>query len=303
MFLFPQTAEAHVRYIADDATVEKLSGLDFSYLFEALSDSKNLTIIIISIVSVLVLVWLLPKIGFLRRKFSFIDAHADSYASLVPWMARLSLGIALIGAGTGGYLINPVVEIALYSQIQIILGFMLLAGFLSVFLAPLVIYLFIFAFLQDWYLLGALDVLVLALLLFIYDSRRPGIDDIIGIPDIKIKFLHHYVPKIVRVGTGISLTFLAVYEKLLNPHLSAFVVETTNLTNVIPVSPSMWVLSAGSIEAILGIFLILGIRTRLVSVITFIVLALSFFYFKEDVTSHITLFGVMSILFILGDKR
>lgn len=303
MFLFPHIAQAHVRYIADDATVEKLSGLDFSYLLNALSDSKNLTIIAISVVSVLVLVWLLPKIGFLRKKLSFIDAHADSYTNLVPWIARLSLGIALIGAGTSGYLINPVVEMALYSQIQIVLGFMFLAGFLSLFLAPLVIYLFVVAFIQDWYLLGALDVLVLAVLLFIQDSRRPGIDDIIGIPDIKIKSLQRYIPAIVRIGTGISLTFLAVYEKLLNPHLSAFVVETTNLTNVIPVSPSMWVLSAGSVEAVLGIFLILGIRTRLVSVVTFIVLALSFFYFKEDVTSHITLFGVMSILFILGNKR
>lgn len=303
MFLFPQIAEAHVRYIADDATVENLSGLDFSYLGSALQDSKNLTIIGASVVLVVLLVWLLPKIGFLRKRFSFIEQRAEGYINLIPWMARLSLGIALIGAGTSGYLINPVVETLMYSQVQIILGFLLLAGFASLFLAPIVIYLFCLAFLKDWYLVGALDVLMLAILLFVYDSRRPGVDDIFGIPDIQIKALHRFVPKLVRIGTGVGLLFLAVYEKLLNPHLSAFVVEATNLTSVIPVSPSMWVLSAGAIEALLGILLIVGYRTRLVSVVTFIVLAFSFFYFKEDVTSHITLFGVMSILFVLGNRR
>jgi uncharacterized membrane protein YphA (DoxX/SURF4 family) len=303
MFLFPRIAEAHVRYIADDATVENLSGLDFSYLFSALSDPKNLTIIGVSIAVLVLLVLLLPKIGFLRRKLSFINAHAESYHSLVPWMARLSLGIGLIGAGTAGYLINPVVETLVYSQVQIIAGFLLMAGFLNVLVVPFVIYLFVVAFLQDWYLIGALDVLALLLLLFVYDARRPGIDEILGIPDIAIAKLRSWVPRMLQIGTGTSLLFLAVYEKLLNPHLSAFVVEATNLTSVIPVSPSMWVLSAGSIEAILGLLLIIGFRVRLVSVITFIVLALSFFYFKEDVTSHITLFGVMSIIFILGNKK
>jgi len=303
MFLFPNIAEAHVRYIADEATVDSLSGLDFSFLLSALQNPLNVKIISITAVAVFCLVWLIPKIGFLRRKLAFIDSHASSYKDLVPWMARLSLGIALIGAGTSGYLINPVVQTIDFSQIQIIAGFMLLAGFLNVLVVPVVVYLFVVALLRDWYLVGALDVLVLALILFINDSRRPGVDDIIGIPDIKISKWKKYIPIIARVGTGFGLLFLALYEKILNPHLSAFVVEATELTSVVPVSPEMWVLSAGVIEVILGVFLIVGYRVRLVSVITFFVLASSFFYFKEDVSSHITLFGITSILFILGKKH
>lgn len=303
MFLFPRTAQAHVRYITDDATVEKLSGLDFSYLASALKDPKNLTIMAVSLATVIFLVLILPKVGFIRKKLRNIDAHAEDYKNLVPWMARLSLGIGLIGAGISGYLINPVVQNLQYADLQVIAGFMLMAGFLSFATAPVVLFLFVTAFLQDWYLIGALDVLMLALALLVTDSRRPGFDDVVGIPDFQIKKLKKYLPWIVRVGTGTSLVFLAMYEKILNPHLSAFVVEATNLTQVIPVSSSMWVLSAGLVEALLGILLIAGVRVRLVSVVTFVVLALSFFYFKEDVTSHITLFGVMSIVFILGGSK
>jgi len=303
MFLFAKTAQAHVRYIADDATVETLKGLDFSYLFEALKNPTNLTILGISIALIIFLVLLIPKVGFIAKKLRKIDSHASNYKDLVPWMARLSLGIGLIGAGTAGYLINPVVADTAYSQVQIVVGFMLMSGFLS-FLTPfIVIFLFGIAFLQDWYLVGALDVLVLAIILIITDSRKPGFDDVLGIPDIKIKAWKKYLPTITRIGAGAGLLFLAVYEKLLNPRLSGFVVEATNLHDVIPVSTQMWVLSAGAVEALLGILLIIGFRVRLVSVVTFVVLALSFFYFKEDVTSHITLFGIMSILFIYGNTK
>ena len=60
----------------------------------------------------------------------------------------------------------------------------------------------------------------------------------------------------------------------------------------------MWVLSTGIIEFIIGLTLVLGAYTRLASAIAFAVLSLSFFYFGEDVASHITLFGILSVLFI-----
>lgn len=42
----------------------------------------------------------------------------------------------------------------------------------------------------------------------------------------------------------------------------------------------------------------LGLFTRVSAGIAFIVLSLSFFYFGEDVSSHITLFGILSVLFV-----
>jgi len=91
---------------------------------------------------------------------------------------------------------------------------------------------------------------------------------------------------------------LAVYEKILNPHISELIVNDFGLQNVFPVSVSMWVFSTGVIEFIIGFALFIGFYTRASATIAFAVLSLSFFYFGEDVSSHITLFGILSVLFV-----
>ena len=62
----------------------------------------------------------------------------------------------------------------------------------------------------------------------------------------------------------------------------------------------MWVLGAGLVELLVGFFLVIGFYTRLVAVIAFLVLSLSFFFFKEAVFSHVTLFGILSLILING---
>ena len=108
-----------------------------------------------------------------------------------------------------------------------------------------------------------------------------------------------YVP-ILSISIGLALTFLEVYEKILNPHASELVVAKYNLTSAIAVSPEMWVFSVGVIELVVGLFLLIGFKTRLTSAIAFAVLVVTFFYFKEDIFSHVTLFGSLSVLFITG---
>ena len=86
----------------------------------------------------------------------------------------------------------------------------------------------------------------------------------------------------------------------MNPHASELVVQKYNLTSAIAVSPEMWVFSVGIIELVVGLFLLIGFKTRLTSAIAFAVLVVTFFYFKEDIFSHVTLFGSLSVLFITG---
>jgi uncharacterized membrane protein YphA (DoxX/SURF4 family) len=76
------------------------------------------------------------------------------------------------------------------------------------------------------------------------------------------------------------------------------VINQYRLTEILPVSVPMWVFSTGAIELAIGIFLVLGLYTRVVSIIAIFVLSLTFFYFNESVYSHITLFGTLSILAI-----
>jgi len=158
--------------------------------------------------------------------------------------------------------------------------------------------------LRDSYLIGNLELFAAAIALLILANPWPGIDHIIGIPfPGPQRKWHHLVPLILRIGLGSAMIYLAVYEKILNPHLSAQVVAQFRLDQVIPVQTAMWVLSAGIIEAVLGLLIITGFYTRVVVAIAFVVLSMSFFYFGEAVYSHITLFGIMSVLFATGNGR
>jgi uncharacterized membrane protein YphA (DoxX/SURF4 family) len=84
------------------------------------------------------------------------------------------------------------------------------------------------------------------------------------------------------------------------PHVSELVVQKFALTQYIPVSAAMWVFAVGMIELVVGVLLLIGFQVRLVSIITFTILIVTFFFFKEDVYSHVTLFGTLSVLMITG---
>jgi uncharacterized membrane protein YphA (DoxX/SURF4 family) len=174
-------------------------------------------------------------------------------------------------------------------------------GFL---LAPalwVVIGLFLSALFREPYLVGNAEFLASALALVVLGVRRPGADDILGIPfSAPLSHFKKYVPFILRVGIGGAMLFLAIYEKFLNPQTSAMVVVKAHLENVLPVSQNLWVLGAGLVEALVGLALLIGFETRIAAAVAFVVLSLSFFYFGEDVYSHITLFSVLSALFTFG---
>ena len=299
----PQQLFAHVRYIASDDDVAKYGGIDFAALLEPLTQPVNIFLIVVTCIIILALYWLLNHNRIFHKWSDHMAKVGESYKVFVPWMARLALGIALLGAGTSNYLISPVLTNGgeMFSFIQILLGFFLMAGILVGPTAVATLLLFIFALTQDSYLLGSFDILALILSILVVDSRLPGVDDIVGIPDFThIAALRAHLPLILRSGVGIAMAYLAIYEKILNPHLSSFVVEVTNLVNVIPVSSAMWTLSAGIIELAIGLTLIAGFKTRLTSVVAIIVLSMSFFYFGESVISHVTLFGILAIVFVMG---
>lgn len=302
--LFFKKAEAHVLYIADDQAVSAYSGLEPDILSEPLRDPTNIFLIIGTLIIIAMLVLVVSHSAKIKKFLNNIEKKAFSYKNLVAWMMRLSLGIGFIGSGISGWLISPVLhEFYAFSLIQIIIGFFLLSGFLTTIASVCAIVLYFVALGFNSYMLGSLDVLAMSLSMIILDPRKPGLDDILSIPAVTFDKLKSLVPKILRFGIGGSLVYLSVFEKFFNPALSRYVVDITGLTEVINVSSEMWVLSAGAIEFILGVLLILGYKTRLVSAITFFVLSMSFFYFGEDVTSHITLFGILSVIFVLGNTK
>lgn len=298
-------AEAHVRYLMDEETAEEFSGTNFEFLLNAIRDPKNIALMLWTIAFAVVVIVAFSRIKFLKKKVKSITDKADSYLVFTPWMLRLSLGIALIGSGTAFNLISP----ALYgydafSTIQILLGFLIMAGLFVIPATIIAIGVFAYALFQDFYILGNLDFLAVAVALLVLDNERPGLDDLLDMPKISpFSRFKKYVPLILRFGIGGAMIFLALYEKIFNPNLSELIVIGFDLQSIVPVSVEMWVLSTGIIELLIGLALLLGLFTRITSSIAFVVLSLSFFYFGEDVSSHITLFGILSVLFVTGGGK
>lgn len=303
IFFAPFLASAHVGYVIDHEEFVRHQGTDMPFLLSGFEEApKAATVAAIVSLAVLLLILFFrsrPKIKiFLDR----CRERVSSYGDLLEWIARLSLGIALIGAGTAGAFISPVLSgSASLALLEILVGFMLLLGFLLTPAYITAVIIFFVGAVTSPYLFGNLDFLALVVSAFALSNARPGLDDILGIGAWNMGGrIKHLVPLMLRIGLGSAFVFLAVYEKLLNPHDSELVVQTYNLMQVIPVPASLWVLGAGLIELVLGILLVLGLEVRLVSIISFIVISLSFFYFKESVYSHVTLFGALSMLIVTG---
>lgn len=303
--LTPLVVGAHVGYVIEGSLEGTNVENNIGFLLGPLSQASNLIIILITIVIVGFLFLIYEKSDSLKEYLVRVGNRAGSYKDLLPWMLRLSLGIALLGAGTSGVLISPALEATpLFSLIQVVLGFFLLSGFLTGLAATGAAFLYLTALFSDAYILGNLDFFGIAVALVFFASSRPGIDDIFGIPFLPRSLkMQTWAPVVARISIGLAMTYLAIYEKFLNPEISALVVEKFNMTTAIPVSPAMWVLSAGLVELVVGLLLIFGWRPRLVSAVAFLVLTASFFFFKEAVYSHITLFGTLSVIFASGGKK
>ena len=99
-FLYIPNVLAHVGYVIPEDAIRESSGRDFDFLFSDLKETSNIWLIIATLIAV-VLVWTaFKKVKWLAREAKRIKEKSESYRDLIPWIARLSLGIALIGAGT-----------------------------------------------------------------------------------------------------------------------------------------------------------------------------------------------------------
>lgn len=301
IFFFAHTANAHVGYVVSSTTTQHTMGTDSHFLFSALRDQNNVVAIIATITILLGLYFLAHHVKRFIKERQYILKKLESYTDLLPWILRLGIGIALIGASTHQVLISPLVpDTFAFAGGELITGFLILSGTLLMPALFVAVIFFIFAIYGVPYTLGNLDFLAGSIVLLILADARPGLDDMIGLKSPANAKLKKYVPLLLRIGLGGAFVFLAFYEKLFNPHFFETVVTKFDLVHVIGVSPAMWVLSVGLIELIVGLLLIIGFRTRLTAAIAFLVVSTTFFFFKEEVYSHVTIFATLSAIFIVG---
>lgn len=313
-------AAAHVDYVTDEEPVGSTREL-FSAV---LSDPVSVSLLLAGTGGVVFL-----TAGYLRFASSLRDIDVarrtlQSYRPYLPWMLRLSVGLPLVGAGFAGYLFTP--EVAADARLlQVGIGFLLLFGLGTRFVAGvgLLAYLGALATLGTPMLLAS-EYIAGFLAIGILGPGQPSADMLIrrlivtdgtllsrfrGISTVgdllaRVGIERGAAPILLRLFLGLNFLYLGIAQKWLEPASALAVVEKYNLVAVVPVSPELWVVGAGLVEAAVGIAFVTGTFTRGAAATGFVILTTTLFGLPDDpVLAHITLFGLSSALLITGSGR
>lgn len=314
---------AHVRYVQDD-------GPDMSpveLVREVLLGPNSALVVALLVAAFIAYLIIMPRLRGWGAFRATLAASLRDYERYIPWILRLSAGIALMGAGLTGYLFAPHLEVqprSLVGFVMVAAGFALLIG-VAVRVAALAA-LLVFAYALG---VGGPDVLMAAevaaalVALTAIGPGMPSLDDLFSraLPAAPRSVraagrlrrvlgpeagadhavaMKTWLPVLLRVGLGVAVLYAGLVEKILDPGPALAAVDRYGLEFWIIDGP-LWVFLAGLTEIILGLALITGTSVRPVSALTFIVLTVTLFAIPDDpVLAHVALWGVASAVFILG---
>lgn len=303
----------HVDYVTDEVTSPDPIG----FLLEALSDPLTLLVLVGGAIAAIALIAAWARLRPVESARERFVRRAQSYRPYVPWMLRLATGLVVIGAGLGRAMFVPNVPLEGWPYLVLTaLGFLLLLGFAvrPVALLGLVLYMVALAF--DPSLIAIFDVAGGLAAIAVVGPGAPSLDDLLraafprapgrepatgSVPDERYDDL---VPLLVRLGLGGALAASGIVDKLVIYEQALTAVDKYSLTRVVPVSPELWVVGAAAIETALGIAILFGVLTRFCAVLAFAVLTLAVFALPDDpVVAHVGLFGLASVLVVLGGGR
>jgi len=251
-----------------------------------------------------------------EARLRLID-RTDGYHEYLPWMIRLSVGLVLIGSGLSRVAFMPTIHAdSLVSLLLTASGFLLLLGLAVRPAAIVALGAYLVTLVLHPELVMMLDVAGALAVAAMLGPGRPSVDDLLRAafprgPGAKAATQNlasggydDLVPLLVRVGLGGAFASSGIVDKLLIYDQALAAVDKYGLTSVVPVSAELWVVGAILIETALGIAIILGVLTRFSAVVGFAVLTLALFALPDDpVIAHVGLFGLSSVLVILGGGR
>jgi len=312
---------AHVDYVTEG---NGESPDPLAFLLSVVTNPINAALLGAGAVVVLLGVVLYLRVGRHVRDIQVLRETLVGYGDLVPWMLRLSLGLPLVGAGYAGYVFTPAAgtDVRLLQLFFLGVGFLLLFGLATRAVAVLGLVAYLVGLASNPRLLLAFEYVCGFLAVLLLGSGRPSADEMLQrvaetpgtlygrvdpVHRVAERFgrvvdpLSRFVPTIVRVGLGATFVLLGVGEKLLAPGRALEVVATYDLTGYVPVDPGLWVVGAGLVEVAVGVALLLGLFTRGVAAVAFLVLTTTLFGLPDDpVLAHVTLFGLTSAVFTMG---
>jgi uncharacterized membrane protein YphA (DoxX/SURF4 family) len=304
---------AHVDYVTDPAGSPDPLG----FLLDALADPLSVLILLAgaAVVVGLVIAWARwrPLEG-PRQRFV---VQGQQYSEFVPWMVRLSVGLVLIGAGLSRVLFMPTLPAS--TPIALVLtaaGFLILVGLAVRPAAIAALGAYLVALVLNPQLVMMFDLAGGLAAAAVLGPGRPSLDDLLraafprgpgaraATENLGAGHFDDFVPLLVRLGLGGAFAASGIVDKLLVYEQALAAVDQYDLTSVVPVAPELWVVGAFLVETALGLAIILGVLTRASAVVGFAVLTLAMFALPDDpVIAHVGLFGLSSVLVVLGAGR
>ena len=303
----------HVDYVTDP----EASSDPIGFLLDTLAQPGSLLILVIGavIVAGALLAWARWR-PLEAARVRFIE-RTDTYHEYLPWIIRLSVGLVLIGAGLSRAVFLPSLEAdALPAFVLTATGFLLLLGLAvrPAAIAALGLYLVTLVLHPETVMM--LDVAGGLAVAAILGPGRPSVDDLLraafprgpgakaATENLAAGRYDDVVPLMVRLGLGGAFAASGFVDKLLIHEQALAAVDKYGLTAVVPVSAEMWVAAAFLVETALGLAIIFGVLTRFSAAVGFAVLTQALFALPDDpVISHVGLFGLSSVLVILGGGR
>ena len=309
----PRSAVGHVDYVTDPES----SADPIGFLLETLAQPGALLVLLVGLVLVVIatLAWARWR-PLEAARLRFVE-RTDGYHEYLPWMIRLSVGLVLIGAGLSRALFMP--SIAADGLAALVLtgtGFLLLLGLAVRPAAVLALAAYLLTLALHPETVMMLDVAGGLVAAAILGPGRPSVDDLLraafprgpgaraATENLAAGRNDDVVPLIVRLGLGGAFAASGIVDKLLIHEQALAAVEKYGLTAVVPVSAELWVVGAALVETALGVAIMLGVLTRFSAVIGFAVLTQALFALPDDpVIAHVGLFGLSSVLVVLGGGR
>ena len=303
----------HVDYVTDPEPSPDPIG----FLLDALGQPGSLVILLLGVlvVAVAALLWARWR-PFEAARLRFID-RTDTYHEFLPWIVRLSVGLVLIGAGLSRSLFMPTIQAdPLPAFLLTATGFLLLLGLAVRPAALLALAAYVVTLIVHPEAVMMLDVAGGLAVAAILGPGRPSVDDLLraafprgpgaraATKNLAAGRYDDVVPLLVRLGLGGAFVASGIIDKLFSYERALAAVDRYGLTSVVPVSADLWVVGAFVVETALGVAITLGVLTRFSAVVGFAVLTQALFALPDDpVIAHVGLFGLSSVLVVLGGGR
>ncbi|MBW3612821.1 MAG: DoxX family protein, partial [Chloroflexi bacterium] len=303
----------HVDYVTDPGSSPDPIG----FLFDTLADPVSVLVLAVGVVVVagLVLAWARWRpLEAPRQRFV---VHGQQYAEFIPWMVRLSVGLVLVGGGLDRVLFMPTIPTsAPLALLLLAAGFLILLGLAVRPAAIAALAGYLVALAANPELIMMFDLAGGLAAAAVLGPGRPSLDDLLraafprgpgaraATENLGTGHFDDFVPLVVRLGLGGAFAASGIADKLLVYDQALAAVDRYGLTSVGPVAPELWVTGAFLVETALGLAIIFGVLTRASAVVGFAVLTLAMFALPDDpVIAHVGLFGLASVLVVLGGGR